>query len=235
MPTSIGILSTKDRSNLKDTFKATTSRSHLFVELRTHTQTSRFAKVIQGKDISASLTCTRKYLGSVNLDKVLFEEIFTKQRAHHGLDAKDTLIGRSTKIDPTVIKASLLSNTASLRSCIRFMIVSTDISLFDKVRTTSILHLERHGCSCFLYTMVTVNLNLNIRLRCSLHCLFRTSKYTGYIHNRLYWNTRHVLDHGRWDFNFVVSTTRFKSHTLNGVQRRTEHHECSLSNSPRGM
>mmetsp|Transcript_31532 Transcript_31532/g.66320 ORF Transcript_31532/g.66320 Transcript_31532/m.66320 type:complete len:269 (+) Transcript_31532:1297-2103(+) len=218
MPSGIGVLRTEHRTNLKDAFKSSTSRSHLLMQLGTHTQTSRFAKVIKREDIGTTLACTRQQLWSVNLDEILSEEIFPEQCAYHGLDTENGLVGRRTKVDPTMVKTSLLPDPSSLRGVVGIVIVRSDVSLSDKVGSARILHLKGHGRRGLVDTMELVHLDLHCGLCGSLHGLLRHGHCSVGIDNGFNWHARHIFDHGRRNLRFAVPAFGFKCHALHGVQ-----------------
>mmetsp|Transcript_18292 Transcript_18292/g.38411 ORF Transcript_18292/g.38411 Transcript_18292/m.38411 type:complete len:404 (-) Transcript_18292:357-1568(-) len=221
----VRILRTEHRSHLEDAFESSACRRHLLVKLRTHAKTCWPAKVVKGEYISTSLTRPTQKFGRVNLNKVLGEQIFPKQRAHHTLNTENRLIRRCTEIDPTMIKACLLSHPSHFRGRVSLVIVRPDIRLAYEIGTASILHLEGHGRRGLVHAVIFRHLNLHLRLCGTLHGIFWHSQFAVDINNGFAWNARHVFDHGRWNI------LRFERHALYRVERRAKEDEGSLTNT----
>mmetsp|Transcript_32287 Transcript_32287/g.59199 ORF Transcript_32287/g.59199 Transcript_32287/m.59199 type:complete len:236 (+) Transcript_32287:162-869(+) len=233
MPSSVRVLRTEDWTNLEDAFESTTRRGHLFVQLRTHTQTRRLAKVIKGEDIGPALTRPRQQLGSVNLNKVFREQVLPKQGAYHRLHAEDGLISRRTQIDPTIIKPPFLSNPPHFRVGISVVIVRPHVGLLHEVGTAGVLHLKGHGGRGLVDAVVTRHLNFHVGLCCSIDGIFGHRQCSANVDDGFHRHARHVFDHGRGDSSRLSVACGFERYALNGVQRRTEEYERPLSYTPR--
>mmetsp|Transcript_18662 Transcript_18662/g.33769 ORF Transcript_18662/g.33769 Transcript_18662/m.33769 type:complete len:263 (+) Transcript_18662:135-923(+) len=208
----VGILGTKDWSRLKDSAKARTSGRHLLVQLRTHGKTGRLTKVVERKDIGSTFGCATNKLWCMNLDKVLANKVFAKQDAHHGFNAKNGLVCRSTQIEPAIVESHFLSNTNNsifLYFYFVVFIIRTDIRLFSRLWTTGIFHLEWQGCLNLGDTTERCNLNLHHFLSSRFHWLLGYGNNTLYIDNRFGRNIINILDHFLW--NILV----FKANALN--------------------
>mmetsp|Transcript_10545 Transcript_10545/g.15079 ORF Transcript_10545/g.15079 Transcript_10545/m.15079 type:complete len:280 (+) Transcript_10545:246-1085(+) len=229
VPTCVGVFSTENRSNFEDPLESTTCRSHLLVQLGTHTQTCWFAKVIEGENISSSFTCSRQQFGGVDFHKVLRKQVFTEECTNHRLDTENRLVGRCAKINPAVVKSSFLSNPASFCRGIGFMIICSHISFLDRVRSASIFHLKWHRCGGFVHTVELFYLNLYLRLCCSLYRVGGHGKCTVHINDRFNGDAIHVFDHSGWNI------LGFKCDALYGIKRGADQNKCTFSNSSCGV
>mmetsp|Transcript_8410 Transcript_8410/g.13922 ORF Transcript_8410/g.13922 Transcript_8410/m.13922 type:complete len:413 (-) Transcript_8410:42-1280(-) len=222
----VGILGTKDRTGLKHTFETRGGGANLLVQLRTHRQTGWLTKVVEGKDISSTLGSTGNELGSMNLDKPLLHQAFAKETANHTLDAEDRLIGWCAEIEPTIVETHLLTNAnhAIISNCFLVVfVVSTNIGFFAAIRTASILHLEWQGSLGLSDSVKFGDLNFHHFLSRRPDRLVRYSDDSLHIDNTLGRQIGNVLDHGSGD------SLGFKANTLDGVQRRPDQDEDSLT------
>ena len=94
---------TENGTDLKYTFK-TRRHCHLLVELRTLGKIRLAVKIFNFKNIRAALACRSDKLRSVNLDKVLFKEVFAHCVHKAALNLKQELVLVRAQIDPAIVQ-----------------------------------------------------------------------------------------------------------------------------------